>query len=79
MPTGESFPIAPQAPVELGAVPIRDLGLALKGSPLEPILAEFADELTRAGDRKVWPTFYLSTEWGVPEGTTAIAIPFYLA
>ncbi len=25
------------------------------------------------------PSFYLSTEWGVPFGTVAIAIPFYLA
>jgi hypothetical protein len=27
----------------------------------------------------VRPHFYLSTEWGVPWGTVAIAIPFYLA
>jgi hypothetical protein len=63
----------------VGAVPIRDLGLTIEGSPLEPILAEFATELDRAGVRRVRPRFYLSTEWGVPEGTVAIAIPFYLA
>ena len=28
---------------------------------------------------RVAPRFYLSTEWGVPDGTVAIAIPFYLA
>ena len=25
------------------------------------------------------PRFYLTDEWGVPEGTVAIGIPFYLA
>ena len=62
-----------------GTVPIRDLGLTIEGSSLAPILARFADELARAGVRRVRPRFYLSTEWGVPEGTVAIAIPFYLA
>ena len=59
--------------------PIRDLGLAIAGSALEPILAEFEAELQAAGVRRVRPRFYLSTEWGVPDGTVAIAIPFYLA
>jgi hypothetical protein len=59
--------------------PIRDLGLAIEGSPLEPILAEFLDELRAVGITRVVPRFYLSTEWGVPDGTIAIAIPFYLA
>jgi len=61
------------------AVPIRDLGLAIADSPLEPLLAEFEAELERAGIRRLRPRFYLSTEWGVNEGTIAIAIPFYLA
>jgi hypothetical protein len=61
------------------AVPIRDLGLRIEGSPLEPVLAEFARELDRAGIDKVRPKFYLSTEWGVNEGTVAVAIPFHLA
>ena len=59
--------------------PIRDLGLTIAGSALEPILAEFEAELEAAGIRRVRPRFYLSTEWGVPDGTIAIAIPFYLA
>src|SRR5262245_47336511 len=62
-----------------GSRPIRDLGLTIAGSALEPILAEFRQELGRVGLTRVQPRFYLSTEWGVPEGTTAIAIPFYLA
>ena len=59
--------------------PIRDLGLRIEGTPLEPVLAEFERELDAAGIRRVRPCFYLSSEWGVPFGTVAIAIPFYLA
>ncbi len=62
----------------LGATPIRELGLTIAGTPLEPVLAEFEAELRQAGVRRLRPRFYLSTEWGVPDGTLAIAIPFYL-
>ncbi len=61
----------------LGSRPIRELGLTIAGSALEPILLEFEAELAEAGIR-VRPRFYLSTEWGVPFETVAIAIPFYL-
>ena len=60
-------------------VPIRDLGLTVEGTPLEPILQEFRKELLAAGITRLRPHFYLSTEWGVPFGTVSIAIPFYLA
>jgi hypothetical protein len=63
----------------LAAVPIRDLGLRIDGTPLEGVIAEFLEELQRAGLRRLRPHFYLSTEWGVPFGTISIAIPFYLA
>jgi hypothetical protein len=59
--------------------PIRDLGLRIEGTRLEPIIAEFLAELDDAGLRRLRPRFYLSLEWGVPEDTIAIAIPFYLA
>jgi len=59
--------------------PIRDLGVSIEGSPLEPVVAEFLDEVRALGLERVSPRLYLSTEWGVPEGTIAIAIPFYLA
>lgn len=59
--------------------PIRDLGLTIAGSPLAPILDTLLAELASAGIRRLRPRFYLSTEWGVPEGTIAVAIPFYLA
>jgi hypothetical protein len=61
------------------STPIRDLGLTIEGTRLEPILAEFRRELETAGFRRLTPRFYLSTEWGVPFETVAIAIPFYLA
>jgi hypothetical protein len=61
------------------AVPIRDLGLTIAGTSLEPILASFEKEVVAAGIKKLHPRFYLSTEWGVPYETIAIAIPFYLA
>ncbi len=74
--------VAPDKPfheAHLGTTPIRELGLKIGGTSLEPIIAEFEAELQRDGVRKVKPRFYLSTEWGVPFGTVAIAIPFYLA
>ncbi len=73
---------APQPPMSERASPsqpLRAMGLTIAGTQLEPILDEFRRELDRAGVRKVAPHFYLSTEWGVPFDTVAIAIPFYLA
>jgi hypothetical protein len=58
---------------------IRDLGLTITGTDLESILHEFERELASKGIHRPRPRFYLSTEWGVPFGTVAIAIPFYLA
>jgi hypothetical protein len=62
-----------------GDRPIRDLGLTIEGTALAPVIAEFEAELAAAGICRVRPRFYLSTEWGVPFETVAIAIPFYLA
>jgi hypothetical protein len=59
--------------------PIRDLGLTIAGTRLEPIVGAFLREVRAAGLAKIEPRLYLSTEWGVPFGTAAIAIPFYLA
>ncbi|HYL06415.1 MAG TPA: putative zinc-binding metallopeptidase [Thermoanaerobaculia bacterium] len=64
---------------KLGPTPIRDLALSLADSPLAPLLDELGRELDNHGIRRLRPHFYLSTEWGVPFGTIAIAIPFYLA
>ena len=62
-----------------GATPIRDLGLTIQGTALEPILEAFEREIIAAGITRIKPRFYLSTEWGVPYESIAIAIPFYLA
>lgn len=66
-------------PSKLIATPIRDLHLTIAGTRLEPLIARFQEELRQAGIARVSPRFYLSTEWGVPFGTVAIAVPFYLA
>jgi hypothetical protein len=63
----------------LFGAPIRDLGLTIDGTRLEPVIEQFRAELTRCGITKVVPRFHLSTEWGVPFGTVVIGIPFYLA
>ena len=63
----------------LFGAPIRDLGLTIDGTRLEPVIAEFRAELARCGITKVVPRFHLSTEWGVPFGSVVIGIPFYLA
>lgn len=62
----------------LFGAPIRDLGLKIAGTRLEPVIDEFREELAKSGI-KVVPRFHLSTEWGVPFGTVVIGIPFYLA
>ena len=61
-----------------GQMPIRKLGLTIENSPLEAIVNSIYAELEARGIR-LKPRFYLSTEWGVPTGTIAVAIPFYLA
>jgi hypothetical protein len=62
----------------LFGAPIRNLGLKIGGTRLEPVIDEFRAELANCGI-KVVPRFHLSTEWGVPFGTVVIGIPFYLA
>jgi hypothetical protein len=72
-------PSTPFREQHLSSIPIRDLGLKIAGTRLEPVLAEFERELHLVGITRLKPKFYLSTEWGVPDGTVAVAIPFYLA
>jgi hypothetical protein len=62
----------------LFGAPIRDLGLKIAGTRLEPVIDEFRAELAQRA-LKIVPRFHLSTEWGVPFGTVVIGIPFYLA
>src|SRR5947209_964995 len=72
-------PTTPFQEAALGTTPIRDLGLTIAGTDLEKVLQEFEREMDQAGIRRLRPRYYLSTEWGVPFGTIAIALPFYLA
>lgn len=59
--------------------PIREIGLTIAGTVLEPVIVEFQQELEKKGISRLKPHCYLSTEWGVPFDTISIAIPFYLA
>ena len=59
--------------------PIRAMGLTIAGSPLEPVIAAFEREIRACGLLRLHPSFYLSTEWGVPFPSVSIGIPFYLA
>ncbi|MBL8860075.1 MAG: putative zinc-binding metallopeptidase [Planctomycetes bacterium] len=58
---------------------ICDFDLKIEGRPLEKVIERFRTELVKRGITKLHPAFYLTDEWGVPEGTVAIGVPFYLA
>ena len=57
---------------------ISELGLHLRGTPLEQLVNKLYDEL-RARGLAFLPPVYLSDEWGCPDSTPVIAAPFYLA
>ncbi len=57
---------------------ISDLALEIRGSRVERLVAQLYDELDRAGLRYK-PGVYLSDQWGCPDGTPLIGVPFYLA
>lgn len=57
---------------------IRNLGLTLRDTWLEDMVARLHQELADRGLR-FRPHCWLSTEWFSPDGIPGIAIPFYLA
>jgi hypothetical protein len=57
---------------------ICDLGLRIKGSPIEPFTGQLKRELSAKGVDFV-PAFYLTDAWGCPDRVPTIGIPFYLA
>jgi hypothetical protein len=57
---------------------MRDLGVRIEGSRLEPRIAQLYRELSTRGIR-FRPHCWLSDEWFSPDGVPGIAIPFYLA
>ena len=78
-PPAFESPQEPDVPPEVLARRICDFGLAIEGRPLERVIERFRGELGALGIERVKPVFYLSDSWGVPEGTVAIGLPFYLA
>lgn len=57
---------------------IRDLGLAVRSSPIEPMVRKLYRELA---DKKFKfrPAVYLTDSWGCPNEVPVIGVPFYLA
>lgn len=68
-----------QIPGEILSQRICDFNLQIDGTALGRVIDRFLKELGVRGITRLAPKFYLSDEWGVPEGTVAIGIPFYLA
>jgi len=73
------FEKAPRDVQEILDKPVRELGLKLEGSPLEPLVQRLYRELDRKGLKKFRPLCYLTDEWGCPSGEPVIGVPFYLA
>jgi len=57
---------------------IRDLGLKIRHSPLEPFIGQLYGELDARGIR-YHPPCYLADEWFCPNKVPVIAVPFCLA
>ena len=57
---------------------ISDLGLSIRGTRVEGLTSRLHAELASSGIA-FRPTVYLSDEWGCPDGTPLIGVPFYLA
>ena len=57
---------------------ISELGLSIRGSRVERLVDQLYRELESRGLR-YRPGVYLSDQWGCPDGTPLIGVPFYLA
>ena len=57
---------------------ISDMGLTIRGSLVERMVEQLYDELAARG-LSFRPPVYLSDQWGCPDGTPLIGVPFYLA
>jgi hypothetical protein len=57
---------------------ISDIGLEIRGTLLEKLVNQLYDELGAKG-LDFRPPVYLSDQWGCPDGTPLIGVPFYLA
>ena len=63
---------------ELLARRISDLGLSIEGTAVERMAHQLYEELS-ARSLRFHPPVYLSDQWGCPDGTPLIGVPFYLA
>jgi hypothetical protein len=57
---------------------ISDIGLEIRGTLLEKMVNQLYEELAAKG-LDFRPPVYLSDQWGCPDGTPLIGVPFYLA
>ena len=57
---------------------ISDLHLSIRGSRVERLVTALNEELEKRGIA-YHPTVYLSDQWGCPDRTPVIGVPFYLA
>lgn len=57
---------------------ISEIGLAIEGTRVERLVGELYRELDAKGIR-FRPPVYLSDQWGCPDETPLIGVPFYLA
>jgi hypothetical protein len=57
---------------------ISDIGLEIRGTLLEKLVGQLYEELAARG-LEFRPPVYLSDQWGCPDGTPLIGVPFYLA
>ncbi|MDP9177930.1 MAG: putative zinc-binding metallopeptidase [Gemmatimonadota bacterium] len=72
------FPWATWSTERLLQLRIKDLGLTIEGTWLEPRVHALHETLERRGVR-LRPHIWLSEEWFSPQGVPGFAIPFYLA
>lgn len=66
-----------QAEQDLWDLRVDELGIRFEGSPLEPLILRLNQELSQVGI-DLRPTFFVSNEWGCPDGLPLIGVPFYL-
>ena len=57
---------------------ISELGLGIAGTRVEKMILQLYSELERKG-LAFRPPAYLTDQWGCPDGTPLIGVPFYLA
>ncbi len=78
VPVEESFDEWETQRHSLMASRISELGLSIQGSRVERMVDQLYRELDARG-LALKPPVYLSDQWGCPDGTPLIGVPFYLA